>query len=138
NAVPLDQTALRGVGNTYADESLWLAKIHPKRISARLSPKKPGRLRTALQKVLREAIALRGSSIIDFLDAEGEPGEYQQRHRAYGREGKHCFRCRTPIRRVMVAGRSSFFCPKCQPLPPSPNASRNPPHSLSKVPASPA
>lgn len=116
-ALLLDQSALRGVGNIYADESLWRAKIHPMRISATLSQKESAVLRTALQKVLREAIALRGSSIIDFLDAEGEPGEYQQRHRAYGREGKPCFRCRTPIRRVIVAGRSSFFCPKCQPTP---------------------
>lgn len=116
-ALLLDQSALRGVGNIYADESLWRAKIHPMRIAAKLSPKEARLLRTALQKVLREAIALRGSSIIDFLDAEGEPGEYQQRHRAYGREGKPCYRCRTPIRRVIVAGRSSFFCPKCQPAP---------------------
>jgi len=131
-ALLLDQSALRGVGNIYADESLWRAKIHPKRIAASLSPKESSHLCTALQKVLREAIALRGSSIIDFLDAEGEPGEYQQRHRAYGREGKHCFRCRTPIRRVMVAGRSSFFCPKCQPVPRSPKRSRKRSWSVTK------
>jgi len=116
-ALLLDQSALRGVGNIYADESLWRAKIHPKRITATLSARESGHLRTALQKVLRDAIALRGSSIIDFLDPEGEPGEYQQRHRAYGREGKNCFRCTTPIRRIIVAGRSSFFCPRCQPTP---------------------
>jgi len=58
---------------------------------------------------------LRGSSISDFLDAEGVPGEYQRHHRAYGREGKHCYRCRRLIRRAIVAGRSSYFCPKCQP-----------------------
>jgi hypothetical protein len=60
---------------------------------------------------------MRGSSISDFLDAEGEPGEYQRRHRAYGREGKRCYRCRKPIRRAIVAGRSSYFCPRCQPAP---------------------
>jgi hypothetical protein len=60
---------------------------------------------------------MRGSSISDFLDAEGEPGEYQRRHRAYGREGKPCYRCGTPIRRAIVAGRSSYFCPRCQPVP---------------------
>ena len=123
-ALLLDQSALRGVGNIYADESLWRAKIHPKRIAATLSAKESSHLRMALQKILREAIALRGSSIIGFLDAEGEPGEYQQRHRAYGREGKNCFRCRTLIRRVIVAGRSSFFCPKCQPVPRSAKLSR--------------
>jgi len=131
-ALLLDQSALRGVGNIYADESLWRAKIHPERITAALSTKESSLLRTALQRVLREAIALRGSSIIDFLDAEGEPGEYQQRHRAYGREGKNCFRCRTPIRRVIIAGRSSFFCPKCQPAPRSPKRSQRRSRSVTK------
>jgi formamidopyrimidine-DNA glycosylase len=116
-ALLLDQSALRGVGNIYADESLWRARIHPMRIAARLSAKDARNLRKALQEILRHAIALRGSSIIDFLDAEGEPGEYQRRHRAYGREGEKCYRCKTPIRREIVAGRSSFFCPKCQPAP---------------------
>src|SRR6266403_2184033 len=74
-------------------------------------------LRRVLQDVLRKAILARGSSISDFLDAEGEPGEYQRHHRVYGREGKRCFRCGTAIRRVIVAGRSSHFCPKCQPAP---------------------
>lgn len=116
-ALLLDQSALRGVGNIYADESLWRAKIHPMRISSTLPPAESRKLRKSLQAVLREAIALRGSSIIDFLDAEGQPGEYQRRHRAYGREGKNCCRCKKPIRRVIVAGRSSYFCPNCQPAP---------------------
>jgi formamidopyrimidine-DNA glycosylase len=115
-ALLLDQSALRGVGNIYADESLWRAKIHPKRIAARLSPDESRKLRRSLQEILREAIALRGSSISDFLDAEGQPGEYQRRHRAYGREAKPCYRCKTAIRRTIVAGRSSYFCPKCQPV----------------------
>src|SRR5579859_1222775 len=113
-ALLLDQSALRGVGNIYADESLWRARIHPMRIAAKISGDEALKLRSALQEILREAIALRGSSIIDFLDAEGEPGEYQRRHRAYGREGKPCYRCKTPIRRAIVAGRSSYFCSKCQ------------------------
>jgi formamidopyrimidine-DNA glycosylase len=70
-----------------------------------------------LQETLEKAIVMRGSSISDFLDAEGEPGEYQRHHRAYGREGKACHRCRTSVRRGIVAGRSSYFCPKCQPAP---------------------
>ncbi|MBS1840484.1 MAG: bifunctional DNA-formamidopyrimidine glycosylase/DNA-(apurinic or apyrimidinic site) lyase [Acidobacteria bacterium] len=118
-ALLLDQSALRGVGNIYADESLWRAKIHPKRIAATISQGVSRKLRKALQDILREAIALRGSSISDFLDAQGQPGEYQRRHRAYGREAKPCYRCKTPIRRVIVAGRSSYFCPKCQPAPKS-------------------
>lgn len=113
----LDQRVLRGVGNIYADESLWRAKIHPARLGARLSEKQAQTLRRVLQDVLKKAIALRGSSISDFLDAEGQPGEYQRRHRAYGREGKTCYRCGTVIRRAIVAGRSSYFCPECQPAP---------------------
>jgi formamidopyrimidine-DNA glycosylase len=116
-ALLLDQSVLRGVGNIYADESLWRAKIHPARVGARLSKKEMVTLRKVLQDILQKAIVLRGSSISDFLDANGEPGEYQQHHRAYGREGKRCYRCRTTIRRIIVAGRSSHFCPKCQPLP---------------------
>src|SRR6202140_2900908 len=116
-ALLLDQSVLRGVGNIYADESLWKAKIHPARLGANLSRKQAHTLRRVLQDILRKAIALRGSSISDFLDAEGEPGEYQRHHRAYGREGKGCYRCKTPVRRSIVAGRSSYFCPRCQPSP---------------------
>ena len=116
-ALLLDQGVLRGVGNIYADESLWRAKIHPAEIGAKLSRKQAETLWRALQEILRKAIVMRGSSISDFLDAEGEPGEYQRHHRAYGREGKVCHRCKTTIRRGIVAGRSSYFCPKCQPVP---------------------
>src|SRR5439155_20671959 len=116
-ALLLDQSLLRGVGNIYADESLWKAKFHPARLGAKLSRKQAEKLRRALQDILRKAIVLRGSSISDFLDAEGEPGEYQRHHRAYGREGKNCCRCKTLIRRAIVAGRSSYFCPRCQPSP---------------------
>jgi len=116
-ALLLDQSVLRGVGNIYADESLWKAKIHPARLGAKLSAVETETLHRELQKVLQKAIALRGSSISDFLDAEGEPGEYQRHHRAYGREGKPCHRCKTTIRRGIVAGRSSYYCPKCQPPP---------------------
>jgi formamidopyrimidine-DNA glycosylase len=116
-ALLLNQSVLRGVGNIYADESLWRAKIHPMRRGTGLSKKQAQVLRRVLQDVLQKAILARGSSISDFLDAEGEPGEYQRHHRAYGREGKRCYRCRATIQRVIVAGRSSYFCPKCQPPP---------------------
>ncbi len=116
-ALLLDQSVLRGVGNIYADESLWKAKIHPARLGANLSRKQLHTLRRVLQDILRKAIVLRGSSISDFLDAEGKPGEYQRHHRVYGREGKNCYRCKTLIRRAIVAGRSSYFCPRCQPAP---------------------
>jgi formamidopyrimidine-DNA glycosylase len=116
-ALLLDQSVLRGVGNIYADESLWRAKIHPARLGGKLSSEQAETLRRVLQEILRKAIVMRGSSISDFLDAAGEPGEYQRHHRAYGREGKHCYRCKALIRRGIVAGRSSYFCPKCQPAP---------------------
>ena len=123
-ALLLDQSVFRGVGNIYADESLWRAKIHPARVGAKLSVKEVETLRRVLQEILNRAIVMRGSSISDFLDANGEPGEYQRHHRAYGREGKPCYRCRTPIRRTIVAGRSSYFCPKCQPAPRSRKSKR--------------
>ena len=116
-ALLLDQSVLRGVGNIYADESLWRAKIHPSRVGTSLSKKETATLRKVLRDILQKAIVLRGSSISDFLDANGDPGEYQQHHRAYGREGKRCYRCRATIERVVVAGRSSHFCPQCQPAP---------------------
>jgi formamidopyrimidine-DNA glycosylase len=116
-ALLLDQTVLRGVGNIYADESLWKAKIHPAQLGARLKDEQVKKLYKALQAILRKAIALHGSSISDFLDADGQPGEYQQHHRVYGREGKACSRCKAPVRRIIVAGRSSYYCPKCQKAP---------------------
>ena len=122
-ALLLDQGVLRGVGNIYADESLWKAKIHPARLGAQLKRKQVAELYEGLQEILKKAIQLRGSSISDFLDAEGLPGEYQRHHRVYGREGKACFRCKTAIRRMIVAGRSSYFCPECQ----------APPRSLQKL-----
>lgn len=116
-AVLLDQRAFRGMGNIYTDESLWRARIHPARLAANLADKEIARLYRAVQAILLEAIRLGGSSISDYLNAEGEPGEFQLRHRAYGREGKKCSRCGTRIRRMIVAGRSSYFCPGCQRAP---------------------
>lgn len=116
-ALLLDQTVLRGMGNIYTDESLWRAKIHPRRLGANLTPKELRRLHRAMQDVLNEAIRSRGSSISDYVDSAGEQGEFQLKHRVYDREGKKCFRCGTPIRRIIVAGRSSYFCPHCQRAP---------------------
>lgn len=116
-ALLLDQHVLRGMGNIYADESLWRARIHPQRQGAQLRRAQLAQLRRAVREVLEAAIRLRGSSISDFVDAAGEPGDYQRRHRVYQRKGKPCFRCGGKIRRVIVAGRSSYFCPRCQPAP---------------------
>jgi len=116
-ALLLDQSFLRGVGNIYADEALWRAKIHPARLASSISKPQAKLLHRALQQILRKAIAMHGSSISDFLDADGEPGWYQRQHRVYDREGRPCSRCGHTIRRMLVAGRSSHFCPHCQPTP---------------------
>jgi formamidopyrimidine-DNA glycosylase len=116
-ALLLDQRVLRGMGNIYTDESLWRARIHPRRLGANLNDKEMHRLFGVVRRVLDEAIRLGGSSISDYVDAEGQPGEFQIRHRAYGREGKKCSRCGKKIRRIIVAGRSSYFCSFCQRAP---------------------
>jgi formamidopyrimidine-DNA glycosylase len=116
-AVLLDQRVFRGMGNIYTDESLWRARIHPARLASALKHEEASRLYRAMQQILREAIRLGGSSISDYVNAEGQPGEFQIRHRVYQREGKKCSRCGALIRRIIVAGRSSYFCPKCQRAP---------------------
>jgi formamidopyrimidine-DNA glycosylase len=116
-ALLLNQSVLRGMGNIYTDESLWRARIHPARLAANVHVRQLKALYKAMQFVLNTAIRLRGSSISDYLDAEGLPGTYQARHRVYGRAGKPCPRCKTAIRRIVVAGRGTYFCPRCQPAP---------------------
>jgi formamidopyrimidine-DNA glycosylase len=116
-ALLLDQHVVSGIGNIYADEGLWRARIHPMQIGATLRRDEIHRLYRAVRDVLNEAIRLRGSSVSDYVDSEGRRGEFQQRHRVYQRHGKKCFRCGAKIRRAIVAGRSSHFCPKCQPAP---------------------
>lgn len=119
-ALLLDQRVFRGLGNIYTDESLWRARIHPRRHGARLTDAERRALYAAVRQVLADAIRLRGSSISDFVDSAGTPGDYQRRHRAYGREGKPCYRCGAGIRRILVAGRSSYYCPRCQRAPRGP------------------
>jgi formamidopyrimidine-DNA glycosylase len=116
-ALLLDQGALSGMGNIYTDEALWRARIHPTRLGANLKPDEIEKLYAEVRAVLNEAIQLKGSSVSDYVDAEGNRGEFQTRHRVYQRTGEPCFRCGTKIRRSIVAGRSSHFCPKCQPAP---------------------
>jgi formamidopyrimidine-DNA glycosylase len=110
----LNQKLLRGVGNIYADESLFRAGVRPRRRASSLTREDLQRLYPAVQEVLREAIALGGSSVSDYVDADGEEGFFQLQHRVYGREGEPCLVCKTPIKRVVIAGRSSHYCPKCQ------------------------
>jgi formamidopyrimidine-DNA glycosylase len=110
----LNQKLLRGVGNIYADESLFRTGIRPRRRAASLTRADLQRLHRAVQEVLREAIALGGSSVSDYVDADGEEGFFQLQHRVYGRESEPCLVCGTAVKRVVLAGRSSHFCPKCQ------------------------
>ncbi len=110
----LNQKLLRGVGNIYADESLFRAGIRPRRRAAAITREQLRKLHRAVREVLREAIALGGSSISDYVDADGEEGFFQLQHRVYGREGEPCLVCGTAIRRVVLAGRSSHYCSKCQ------------------------
>lgn len=110
----LNQKLLRGVGNIYADEALFRAGLRPRRRATAITRAQYGKLRKAVQEVLREAIALGGSSINDYVDADGEEGFFQLQHRVYGREGEPCLVCRTAIKRVVLADRSSHYCPKCQ------------------------
>jgi formamidopyrimidine-DNA glycosylase len=110
----LNQTFLRGIGNIYADEALFRAGIHPLAMSRRIRPDRARKLYDAIVKVLTEAIAAGGSSISDYVDAQGRKGFFQFKHRVYQRTGEPCLKCRTPIRRVVVTQRSSHFCPQCQ------------------------
>jgi formamidopyrimidine-DNA glycosylase len=110
----LNQKLLRGVGNIYADESLFRSGVRPRRRAASLTRKELSLLYAAVQEVLKEAIALGGSSVSDYVGADGEEGFFQLQHRVYGREGEPCLVCETPIKRVVIAGRSSHYCPNCQ------------------------
>jgi len=113
-AVLLDQHLLAGVGNIYADEALFAAEIHPERSTQSLSPADVYRLHHALQNVLIKGIMLRGTSVRDYVDGEGEMGSFQQELKVYGRTGKKCFVCGSLIERILVANRSTHLCPHCQ------------------------
>ena len=113
-AALLNQKLLSGVGNIYADESLFRAGIRPRRPSARLSRAELERLRLSLAAVLEHAIQLGGSSVSDYVDADGVRGFFQLEHCVYMRTGLACRRCQTPIRRIILAGRGTHYCPKCQ------------------------
>ncbi len=113
-ALLLNQSVLSGMGNIYTDESLWRAKINPRRLGANLKPDELARLYKEVRSVLNEAIKRKGSSVSDYVDVDGNRGDFQSRHRVYQRKGKPCFRCGTKIKHATVAGRSTFYCPRCQ------------------------
>jgi formamidopyrimidine-DNA glycosylase len=113
-AALLNQTLLAGVGNIYADESLFRAGIRPRKAAGRLSRAEFGRLRESLRSVLEHAIRLGGSSVSDYVDADGVRGFFQLEHCVYLRTGLPCRQCGTPIRRIVVGGRGTHYCPRCQ------------------------
>jgi formamidopyrimidine-DNA glycosylase len=113
----LDQFFLAGVGNIYADESFHRSRIHPRRNSASLTDFEASGLYRALRQILEAAIQSGGTSVRSYVDAAGTAGKFQNFLRVYRREGEACRRCGKTIVREQVGGRSSFFCPRCQPLP---------------------
>ena len=113
----LDQSFIAGVGNIYADEALWRARLHPLRAADTLNPAEVRRLHRAMRAVLRQGIANRGASFADYVGADGEPGDNAERLSVYRRTGEPCLRCGRPISRVVVGQRSTHFCPRCQALP---------------------
>jgi len=110
----MDQRRVVGVGNIYASEALFRAKIDPRRPAHSLRPEESARLVGAVREVLREAIEFRGTTLLDYRDASGERGEFAGRLRVYGREGEPCRTCGNPVERIVQGGRSTFYCPHCQ------------------------
>jgi formamidopyrimidine-DNA glycosylase len=113
----LDQSFLAGVGNIYADEALWRARLHPLRAADTLTPDEVRRLHRAVRQVLRQGIRNRGASFADYVGADGEPGENAERLSVYRRTDEPCLRCGRPIQRIIIGQRSTHFCPHCQRLP---------------------
>ncbi|HET7685800.1 MAG TPA: bifunctional DNA-formamidopyrimidine glycosylase/DNA-(apurinic or apyrimidinic site) lyase [Candidatus Limnocylindria bacterium] len=113
----LDQSFIAGVGNIYADEALWRARLHPLRTADSLSDVEIRRLHRAVRAALREAVTYRGTSFSDYVGADGEPGANAERLRVYRRTGEPCLRCGATIERVVVGQRGTHFCPRCQRLP---------------------
>jgi formamidopyrimidine-DNA glycosylase len=110
----LNQQIIAGLGNIYADESLFEARINPTQITNTISERKLRDLHHAVKKVLRKAIRAGGSSIDNYLNVDGEIGRFQLQHKVYGREGEPCKKCGAKIKRIKISQRSSYFCPRCQ------------------------
>lgn len=114
--VLMDSRRVVGVGNIYASESLFRARIHPLQPAGSLGPTQCARLADAVREVLRAAIAAGGSTLRDFVGGDGRPGYFQQQYFVYGRDGEPCRICATPVQRLVTAQRASFLCPRCQRL----------------------
>jgi formamidopyrimidine-DNA glycosylase len=113
-ATLLDQRTLAGLGNIYVDEALWYARLHPLRPAGSLGRSELQRLHRAIRKALELGIARQGSTLSDYRLPDGSSGAMQQEFRAYGRTGEPCDRCGTPLEKIRVAGRGTWFCPRCQ------------------------
>ncbi|MGE5326776.1 MAG: Fpg/Nei family DNA glycosylase, partial [Deltaproteobacteria bacterium] len=113
----MNQQMLAGLGNIYADEALHRARIHPLAQPGRVATDAARKLYRAVRQVLDRAVNLQGTTFRDYIDIEGREGSYAMRLKVYGRDGEPCRNCRTLIKRIVIAGRSSHFCPQCQPRP---------------------
>jgi formamidopyrimidine-DNA glycosylase len=113
-AVLLDQRVVAGLGNIYADEALWRARLSPLRPASSVEPDDVPRLHRAIRAALRTGIVHQGASLRDYAKPDGEAGEMQEEFRVYGREGEPCPRCGTQIAKTRVGGRGSWYCPRCQ------------------------
>ena len=112
----MDQSAIAGIGNIYADEILWASKVHPRKEVAKISDKEAKNIYENIKKILTKAVELRGESFSDFRDLMGEKGFFDSERKAYQREGEKCSRCGIKIKRIKINGRSSHYCPHCQKL----------------------
>ncbi|MEW6171929.1 MAG: DNA-formamidopyrimidine glycosylase [Bacillota bacterium] len=110
----LEQQTVAGVGNIYADESLYRAGLHPNRVASDLSIREASALYSAIKEVLQEGIAHRGTSLRNYVDADGREGTHQDFLKVHGRAGRPCPRCNTPVQKIRLGGRGTYFCPECQ------------------------
>ena len=110
----MDQAFISGIGNLYAAEALFRARIHPQRSASSLTEKEKEKLFKEIKDTLEEAIKCQGSSVDQYVQLNGEPGGYVKYHKVYDRAGKPCLVCKTPIKRIALSGRGTYFCPKCQ------------------------
>lgn len=110
----LDQTCIAGIGNIYATEALWFAKIHPSTPVGKISDAQMKLLYRGIISVLKKSIAAHGTSADAYFDAFGEEGKFEKQLKVYGREGQLCPRCRAKIKKIKIGGRGSAYCPKCQ------------------------
>lgn len=115
-ALLLDQRVIAGIGNIYCDEALHAASIHPLTLATQIESSEAGRLLRAIKSTLNKAIRFNGTTLMDYRRVDGTTGSFRQFHRVYDRKGDPCQTCQAPIERIIAAGRSSFFCPRCQPI----------------------